>query len=72
MVSHSLWLLRFLIKTSLTGILALVKTLMDPMISELVVLCDADRRERKAGEAARILKQWLLKGGFEPDMITLV
>ena len=37
-----------------------------------IVLCDADPRERIAGETARIVKQGLLKGGFKPDMITMV
>ncbi len=37
-----------------------------------IVLCDSDPRERKAGETARIVKEGLLKGGFELDMITLV
>ncbi|RQD71913.1 MAG: cyanophycin synthetase [Tindallia sp. MSAO_Bac2] len=37
-----------------------------------IVLCDADPRERSAGETARIVKQGLLKGGFKEDMITLV
>ncbi|HEY5500076.1 MAG TPA: cyanophycin synthetase [Bacteroidales bacterium] len=37
-----------------------------------IVICDADPRERKAGETARIVKHGLLKGGFNPDMITLV
>ena len=37
-----------------------------------IVLCDADPRERIPGETARIVKEGLLKGGFEPEMVTVV
>ncbi len=37
-----------------------------------IVLCDADPRGRKAGETVQIVQQGLLKGGFKPDMITVV
>lgn len=37
-----------------------------------IVLCDADRRERIPGETSRIVKEGLLKGGFEPEMVTVV
>ncbi len=37
-----------------------------------IVLCDSDPRERHVGETARIVKEGLLKGGFNPDMITVV
>ncbi|MDP3387076.1 MAG: cyanophycin synthetase [Eubacteriales bacterium] len=37
-----------------------------------IVICDADPRERSVGETAQIVKEGLLKGGFSPDMITIV
>jgi len=37
-----------------------------------IVLCDPDPRERTIGETAQIVKEGLLKGGFEPERITLV
>ncbi|MFW6030882.1 MAG: Mur ligase family protein [Halanaerobiales bacterium] len=37
-----------------------------------IVLCDNDPREREVGETAKIVKEGLLKGGFTPQMITLV
>ncbi len=37
-----------------------------------IVLCDNDPRERAIGETAKIVKEGLLKGGFVPEMITLV
>lgn len=37
-----------------------------------IVLCDADPRERPKGETAQILREGLLKGGFLPEMITVV
>lgn len=37
-----------------------------------IIICDSDPRERKIGETAEILKQGLLKGGLEIDMITTI
>ncbi len=37
-----------------------------------IVLCDSDPRQRTVGETAQIVKEGLLKGGFRPEMITLV
>ncbi len=37
-----------------------------------IVLCDSDPRERHVGETARLVKEGLLKGGFNQDMITMV
>lgn len=37
-----------------------------------IVLCDADPRERTAGETSEIVKQGLLQGGFTEDQITMV
>ncbi|SMP72147.1 cyanophycin synthetase [Anoxynatronum buryatiense] len=42
------------------------------MYYDHIVLCDADPRERTAGETARIVKEGLQMGGFTPEMITLV
>ncbi|MFP4457922.1 MAG: Mur ligase family protein [Clostridia bacterium] len=39
---------------------------------DYIVLCDNDPREREVGETAKIVKEGLLKGGFTPQMITLV
>ncbi len=37
-----------------------------------IVLCDADPRERTAGETSEIVKNGLIKGGYTSDQITMV
>ena len=37
-----------------------------------IVLCDPDIRGRKLGETAEIVKQGLIKGGFNNDMVTII
>lgn len=37
-----------------------------------IVLCDTDPRQRKLGETGQIVQEGLIKGGFKPNMISLV
>lgn len=40
--------------------------------SDHIVLCDPDIRSRELGETTEIVKQGLLEGGFNEDMITII
>ena len=37
-----------------------------------IIICDPDPRDRQVGETAELVRQGLLKGGFQDEMITLI